>query len=150
MAYVLLLIALWVMTFPNVRAQTTSITNLQSPTNASTRNLVTVTVAVTYDRASSGDYLGVLIVDETDVAPATGTAISSKNTCIINSGLFINSAMCFVVLTSTSGSDIIRFNLRFSSVKTYKFDAYVVLQDSSAKTISGSESHREFSINVMS
>jgi hypothetical protein len=58
--------------------------------------------------------------------------------------------MCFVVLTSTSGSDIIRFNLRFSSVKTYKFDAYVVLQDSSAKTISGSESHREFSINVMS
>lgn len=128
---------------PNVIAQTTSITNLQAPSTATVGKDVTVVVAATYNLGSNGYAVSVGIFDR-DAWWAPGTAQSSQNTCHI----YPNEALCSYIPKSASGSDVVTFDLQFSSVKTYRLRAAVELYYSNAQLISSASIFQDFTITV--
>jgi len=140
-----LAIAFSTIAVPVVRAQTTSITNLQAPSTAMVGTDVTVVVAATYNLGSNGYAVSVGIFDR-DAWWAAGTAQSSQNTCHI----YPNEALCGYIPKSASGSDVVTFHLQFSSVKTYRLRAAVELYYSNAQLISGASTFQDFSITVQS
>ena len=139
---------LFVVTVPNVMAQTTSITNLQSPAGATVGKDVVVTIAVTYNLGASGFTLGVAIFDLDTGWYAQGTVQSTENNCIaaVRTG---NIAFC-EYFVSASGSDTVTFNLQLSTAKSYALLATALLGDSSGNPILDSLSTRDFRITVAS
>jgi hypothetical protein len=135
---------------PNVRAQSTSITNLQAPSTATVGTDVIVTVAATYDLGSNGYAVGIGIFDLDASQWVSGAAQSSQNKCQPLTGQAANHAFCLYLPASTSGSDVVTLDLIFSSVKTYRLRAEVELFDSNAQLISGANTFQDFSIAVQS
>ena len=138
-------IILFAMSFPNVRAQTTSITNVQSPTHALTEEDVSVKVALTYDGGPNGAYVFVAIQDMDSRFFAVGNATSPQ---CIKSASGTNVATCFYIPASTSGSDVIAFNLQFYFLGMNRLQALVGFDDSAYQVISDSVSVKEFTILV--
>jgi ribosomal protein L40E len=141
-------ILLFVITVPNVMAQTTSITDLESPTRALTGKDVTAKVAVNYNRGYNGHWFFVSIFEPDTNTFATGTAISSQATCWENTGRYANAAICGYTPTSTSGSDVVTFDLKFYTAKTYTLYAFVGIEDYSYTVITDSMSQKTFTILV--
>ncbi len=127
-------------------AQTTSITNLQSPAGAIVGKDAVVTIMVTYNLGSSGYTLGVAIFDLDTGWYAQGTVQSSKNNCIesVQTG---NIAFC-ESFVSASGSDTVTFNLQLSTAKSYALLAAALLGDSSGNPILDSVSTKDFTITA--
>lgn len=133
---------------PLVRAQSTSVTSVQAPSEALLGSDVTVTVALTYNAGTGGMYLLASIFDGDTNSYAKGTATSAQNTCGENTGQFSNSAACGYGLPAGSGSDVVTFHLEFDAPKTYNLGATVFLGDVNFKPIPDSLSGQKFSITV--
>jgi len=145
-----LTVAISTIALPNVRAQSTSITHLDAPSTAVVGESVTVRVGATYDLGSNGYAVSIGIFD-LDAWWATGTATSEENTChTYTSGQIAQQAFCGYVPSTHSGSDVVIFQLTFSTVKTYKLRASVELYDSKANLISGVNTFQDFTITVQS
>jgi hypothetical protein len=138
-----ILIILFAITLPNVRAQTTSITSVQSPTHVVITTFVSVKVALNYDSGSNGAYVFVAIWDMDVGYFAIGTATSSQ---CIKSASGVGVATCYYTPASTSGSDVITFSLQFYFPRTYHLHAIVGFDDSAYQIISDSVSIKEFAI----
>lgn len=135
---------------PSVHAQSTSITHLDAPSTAVVGESVTVRVGATYDLGSNGYAVSIGIFD-LDAWWAYGTATSEENTChIYASGQMAQQAFCGYIPSTRSGSDVIIFQLTFSTVKTYRLRASVELYDSHANLLSGVNTFQDFSITVQS
>lgn len=135
----------FVLILPSVRAQTTSITSVQSPTRALTRTNVSVSVALTYNRGPNGAYVFVAIQDMNSRFFAVANATSPQ---CIKSASGTNVATCFFIPASTSGSDVIAFSLQFYFPGTNRLQALVGFDDPAYQVISDSISVKEFAIFV--
>ncbi|MGD0175700.1 MAG: zinc ribbon domain-containing protein [Candidatus Bathyarchaeia archaeon] len=133
---------------PNVRAQSTSITNFQSPAHTLVGE-VTVSFGVTYSMGS-GSYLGAVIWDRDANTFATGTGTSSPDSCLSKTGTqYANAASCPIgVPKSPIGTESFTFTLRLNSPKTYDLEALAVIEDSSYTGITSSLSSQDFTILV--
>ena len=142
-----LAVAISTVTLPKVRAQSTSITSLQAPSTATVGTDVTVTVAAAYDLGSNGYAVSIGIFD-LDASWAVGTATSSQNTCHQYTGNLWDHAYCTYIPTSTTGSDVVTFELLFTSVKTYRLRASVELFDANVQLISSASMFQDFTLAV--
>ncbi|HKM75402.1 MAG TPA: zinc-ribbon domain-containing protein [Candidatus Bathyarchaeia archaeon] len=132
--------------FPNVRAQSTSITSLQAPSVAIVGQPVTVTLSATYDLGSSGYAVSIGIFDYDASAWATGTASSTAASCLPTT--HPDTAFCAYIPSTRSGSGTVTFQLTFSSVKTYRLRASVEIYYNNAQVIWDARTTQDFSIVV--
>ncbi len=142
-----LAIAFSTVTVPVVSAQTTSITNLEAPSTASVGQPVRIRVGATYNLGPTG-YAVLVGIFDLDAWWAIGTAASTQSMCHPYTGPSGQEAFCTYIPSTTSGSDVVIFQLIFSSVKTYRLRASVELFYSNAQLISGSSTFQDFSIVV--
>ena len=139
---------------PKVRAQTTlgqsasSITDLQIVAVVGTD--ATVKVAVTYNLGATGHAVSISIVDTIHHGWATGTAMSSQNTCRPNTEQFVGQAYCIYIPASASGSDVLTFNLNLNSVARgmYALRAVVEVHTSNGQPISSASTYQDFAVPV--
>ncbi len=146
-----LLIAIMIVTgsftAPGVRAQPTSITHLTAPSTALVGESVTVRVGATYDLGSNG-YSVLIGIFDLDAWWAIGSAVSEENTCHTYTGQAGQEAFCAYIPSTPSGSDVVIFQLTFSTVKTYRLRASVELFYSNAQLISSASTFQDFTISV--
>ncbi len=133
---------------PIVRAQTTSVTNVQAPSHALVGKDVTVTVTVSFDLGTNGYGFTAFIWDKDTHYYATGTASSLLYTCVYQGAQYANTPYCVYHPTIASGSDVFTFELKFDSSRIYNLQAGLALWDSQGKVISGSLTFHDFSITV--
>lgn len=147
----LLLICLTVA--PNVQAQTTTLSNLQYPTQAVLQNgvaQVTVALTVGFSNLPSGYYLGFGIVDAGTSNYVTGSVTSTPDSCAPLTGTnYVNSALCATTPTSSSGTESASFTLTLTSARQYNLVAAAVVTDKSGNVISSSASRQTFAISVI-
>ena len=70
------------------------------------------------------------------------------NTCHVNTGQLAQQAFCSYIPSTPSGSDVVVFQLTFSTVKTYRLRASVELYYSNAQLISSASTFQDFTISV--
>lgn len=139
---------LFVVATPQVRAQTATITNLQSPCHSLFGKAVQAVAYVNYTTGSKGAFFMAYVMDSGIHKYVTGTATSSQNKCMLNSDQYSNVAFCRYTPKSSSGSDTITFTMQFSEKKEYSLNAWVGFQDSYSNVISDSLYHWPFPIAI--
>jgi hypothetical protein len=133
-----LLAVLMVVATPQVKAQTASITNLQSPSHSLFGKAVQAVAYVNYTTGSKGAFFMAYVMDKSTHKYVTGTATSSQDKCMVNTDQYSNAAFCRYTPKSSSGSDKITFTMQFSEKKEYSLNAWVGFQDSYSNPISDS------------
>jgi hypothetical protein len=144
----ILAVAISTIAIPNVKAQTTNITSLQAPSTTTVGTDVTVAVAIAYDLGANGSAVSIGIFDLDGGSWAVGTGTSSQNTCHQYTGELWGHAYCTYTPTSTTGTDVITFELLFTSAKTYRLRASVELFDANVQLISSASMFQDFTIAV--
>lgn len=139
---------LLVLATPPVRAQTASITSLQSPSHSLFGKAVQAVAYVNYTAGSKGAFFMAYVMDSGTHKYVTGTAASSQNKCMLNTDQYSNAAFCRYAPRSSSGSDTITFTMQFSEKKEYSLNVWVGFQDSYSNVISDSLYHWPFPIAI--
>jgi hypothetical protein len=129
---------LMVVATPQVKAQTASITNLQSPSHSLFGKAVQAVAYVNYTTGSKGAFLIAYVIDTGTHKYVTGSAASSQNKCMLNTDQYSNAAFCRYAPRSSSGTDTITFTLQFSEKKEYSLAAWVGFQDTYSNVLSDS------------
>lgn len=150
MCLLALTIFLTLATVPNVRAQTTSITNLQAPSTAAVGRGVHITFNVTYSTGYGGAGIGIGIADADTPGGTwvTGSIYASNpNDCTQPN---VNSAYCsFDLSSNTVGSVNVDFVFNPETPRTYHLKAGAFVVDSSGNQFRESISVSQlFSITV--
>ncbi len=135
------------LTVPLVWAQSTSITHLDAPSTVVFGGSATVRVGATYNLGSEGYAVSIGIFDQ-EAWWAYGTAVSESNVCHQNTGQLEQQAFCAYIPNTRTGSDVVVFQLTFSTVKTYRLRASVELYTSNAQNIASSNTFQDFTITV--
>jgi len=134
----------------NVTAQTTTITNLQYPSQVALQNGIaqaTVLFTVDFSGLPSGNYLIIGILFGLNYA--TGSATSTPDACAPLTGTtYANTAACITSPHSNSGTESISFTLTFNLTQEYNLVAFAHMVDTSLTVINGSTSRQPFTISV--
>ncbi len=147
---VLMLVLVMNFAFSDVRAQTTTITNLSYPTGSVSSGSAKVTFDLSYYELSSskGEVLAAMILDQDSNSAAIGTASSTPDACSPIGEQFSNKAVCGWILTSSSGTEHLTFNLKISTnIHTYNLAAAAGVATTAGTAIYSSFSVEKFSIN---
>ena len=113
---------------PNVRAQTTTISNLQYPTEvmlqSGVTNPTTITFTVNYVDLPSGYSLVIGIIFSGTSNYVTGSVSSTPDSCGSMSGTkYANSAVCVTLPAAVSGTEIAVLSLQFNAAQQYTLEA---------------------------
>src|SRR5208282_211063 len=127
----LLILGVCVILLPNVRAQTTTITNLQYQSEVALQNgitnPITVTFTVNYADLSSGYYV-VFGISSGTTEYATGSASSAPDSCLSLAGTkYDGRAVCVTLPSSISGTETATFSLYFNTAQQYSLEALAVM-----------------------
>ncbi len=139
----------------DVRAQTTSITNLSFPTAPVPGTSARVTFDLSYSGLTNSktEVLAAFVLDTanpTGNSFATGTGYSTPDRCLPLGGAeFSDKAVCAWFPSSSSGTEHLTFDLEFSTHRqTYNLAAGAGVVTAAAQVIYSSLSERTFSITA--
>jgi hypothetical protein len=149
----LLLLIVASLLLSSASAQTTSITNLRYPIGRVSSGSVTVTFDLTYSGLSSSEVLSAFILYSGTENFAEGTGSSTPNSCLslARSVELSGKAACAWLLSSSSGTEHLTFNLDFAEhIQTYHLTAAtgVVKTTGGVSAIESSFSAQDFSITA--
>ncbi len=151
MLVLVLAVAISTIPFPKVKAQSTSITNLQAPSAAIVGRDVHIKFTVSYSPSSDSAGIGIGIADaDTHENWVAGNIyISTPNGCAQGEGAYANIAYCYFALSTTpAGSVNVDFVFSPQTPRTYHLEAAAFLDDSSGNQFAASISRQPFSITV--